>query len=140
MKKINCILLIDDNIDDNEYHEIIIQQAGVCNLVRTAKNGIEGLQYIQNAAKPGMEQEYPKANLIFLDINMPKMNGFEFLEAYHKLDNSLKAEIVICMLTTSLNPDDHKAAMDINEINEFQRKPLTVEMLNEIMEKYFKEE
>jgi len=137
MKKINCILLIDDNIDDNEYHEIIIQQADVCNQVRFAKNGIEGLEYIRNAAKPGMGEQYPKANLIFLDINMPKMNGFEFLEAYHKLDEHLKAEIVICMLTTSLNPDDEKMARELNEVNEFQRKPLTVEILKEIVEKYF---
>lgn len=137
MKKINCILLIDDNIDDNEYHEIIIRKTDVCNEIRTAENGIKALEYIMNSAKPGNEKDFPRPNLIFLDINMPKMNGFEFLEAYHKLDDKFKAEVVICMLTTSLNPDDRKKAVEVDELKEFQNKPLTVEAVNHIMEKYF---
>jgi CheY-like chemotaxis protein len=137
MKLINCILLIDDNEDDNEFHEMVIKKAGVCHVVRTAENGIKGLEYIMNSANPEMQQDYPKADIIFLDINMPRMNGFEFLEAYHQLDESLKAEAVICMLTTSLNPDDRKMAMDINEVTDFRQKPLSPEMLQEIVERYF---
>jgi CheY-like chemotaxis protein len=137
MKKINCILLIDDNDSDNTYHKIIIKKADVCNQIRVVLDGVQALAYIANSAKPGQEKDYPKADLIFLDINMPRMNGFEFLEEYHKLDEKVKASIVITMLTTSLNPDDEKRAMAVNEVDEFRNKPLTIEMLHEIIEKHF---
>ena len=137
MKKINCILLIDDNDSDNTYHRIVIKKADVCNQIRVALDGVQALEYIINSAKPGQEKDYPKADLIFLDINMPRMDGFEFLEKYHLLDLTMKSSIVITMLTTSLNPDDEKRALAVNEVDEFRNKPLSVEMLYEIIEKHF---
>lgn len=137
MKKINCILIIDDNDSDNAYHKIIIKKAGVCNQIRIVLDGLKALDYILNSAKPGLENDYPKPDLIFLDVNMPHMNGLEFLEEYHKLDEAMKSSIVITMLTTSLNPDDEKKAMNIKEASEFKNKPLTLEMLHEIAQKYF---
>ena len=68
---------------------------------------------------------------------MPRMNGFEFLEEYKKLDESLKSKVLIVMLTTSLNPEDRKRAMAFGEVNEFQTKPLSIEVLKEIIEKHF---
>ena len=137
MKKINCILLVDDNAADNEYHKIIITQAGVCDHIKVALDGLKALEYIKNSAKKDQEKDYPKANLIFLDINMPRVNGFEFLEKYKNLDEKLKSEIVIVMLTTSLNPDDKKKAENFKEINSFIHKPLLIELLQEIVEKNF---
>jgi CheY-like chemotaxis protein len=136
MKKINCILLIDDNPADNDFHKIIIKEADICNQVKVASNGTEALEYIKKSGEIDGE-EYPKPNIIFLDINMPRMNGFEFLEEYKKLDDKLKSEVVVVMLTTSLNPDDALKAKNEKVIKEFQNKPLTVESLNDIVEKYF---
>ncbi len=137
MKKINCILLVDDNPADNEFHKIKITEAGVCNHIRFAYDGAMALEYIQNSAKDGNEEEYPKADLIFLDINMPRVNGFEFLEAYQQLDPKLKSEVVIVMLTTSLNPDDHVRAMNTKEVTEFHNKPLTEKSVRDLIELYF---
>lgn len=137
MKKINCILLVDDNPADNEFHKIIIKEADVCNYVKVATNGRKALDYIIKSGEPGQSEEFPKPDLIYLDINMPGMNGFEFLEEYHKLDEKLKSKILIIMLTTSLNPDDQKRTTDIKEVSNFQNKPLTVEMLQEVVAKYF---
>jgi CheY-like chemotaxis protein len=138
MKKINCILLIDDNPADNDFHKIIIEEADVCNHVKVAMNGIEALEYIKKSGESGASNKnMPIPDVIFLDINMPKMSGFEFLEEYRKLEDKLKSRVVIVMLTTSLNPDDQKKAMEINSVKEFQNKPLTVESLNEIVKKYF---
>lgn len=136
MKKINCILLVDDNPADNEFHKIIINDSNVCNYVKIATSGSKALEYI---IKSGNEDsaEFPKPDLIFLDINMPGMNGFEFLEEYHALDEKLKSKIVIIMLSTSLNPDDAEKARQIKEVTEFMNKPLMVDTLKITIEKYF---
>lgn len=137
MKKINCILLIDDNPADNEYHKIIIAEANICSHVQVAVDGRKALDYIIKSGEPNQSEAFPKPDLIYLDINMPGMNGFEFLEEYDKLEERLKAKVVIIMLTTSLNPDDKERANMTKEVNEFQNKPLTVEILHETLEKYF---
>lgn len=136
MKKINCILLIDDSDSDNEFHTLIIRKAEICNHIRIAEDGVHGLSYIKKAAEPGNDELYPKPDLIFLDINMPRMNGFEFLEAYHKLEEPLRESIVIAMLTTSLNPEDHTKALDSGVID-FANKPLTKALLERILDKFF---
>lgn len=129
-KKLNCILLIDDNDADNHYHQIIIEQMNITESVQIAEDGLEALAFLKKENQVAPE-------LIFLDINMPKMNGWEFLDEYKNLDAQQKAEIVIVMLTTSANPDDIKRAETIAEVNGFKVKPLTEEMLNEILEKHF---
>src|SRR3569832_787177 len=100
MKKINCILLVDDNPADNEFHKIIINESDVCDQVKIATNGRNALDYLIRSGKEGAV-DFPKPDLIFLDINKPGMNGFEFLDEYHKLDANLKSRIVIIMLSTS---------------------------------------
>jgi CheY-like chemotaxis protein len=128
-KKLSCVLLIDDNDADNEYHQIVIERAGIADNIRIAENGFEALAYLKSE-----DQVAPE--LIFLDINMPKMNGWEFLEEYKRLGIS-KKQIIILMLTTSANPADLERAKKIEEVTGFKVKPLTKEMLAEIMKDYF---
>jgi len=137
MKKINCILLIDDNPADNEFHTIKIKKAQVCNHIKVAIDGPKALNYLIKSGEEEQSETYPKPDLIFLDINMPGMNGFEFLEEYKKLDDKLKSKVVIIMLSTSLNPDDEKKAAENTDVKEFQNKPLDVKVLQEILDKYF---
>jgi CheY-like chemotaxis protein len=137
MKKINCVLLIDDNSADNEFHKIIIRKTNVFNHIRVATNGEEALSYLIKAGEQGQSESFPKPDLIYLDINMPRMNGFEFLAAYKKLDEQLKSKEIIIMLTTSLNPDDQKRALNYEEVKEFQIKPLTDKTVQETIERYF---
>lgn len=137
MKKVNCILLIDDNQSDNHFHEIIIKEADASNQIKIVTDGQSALDYIIKSGEPNQSESFPKPDIIYLDINMPGMNGFDFLEKYKKIDEKLKAKIVIIMLTTSLNPDDKIKATTYKEVKEFQNKPLTVEVLHETVEKYF---
>lgn len=129
IQELNCIMLIDDNDDDNFYHKMVIREADITKQIEVAESGFEALDFLK---KGDLIPE-----LIFLDINMPAMNGWEFLDEYRKLSEEQKARIVIIMLTTSLNPADRKKAEKIPEINGFETKPLTVEMLKRIYEKFF---
>jgi CheY-like chemotaxis protein len=136
MKKINCILLIDDNPADNAYHKIVIEEAEACNCILIYTKAADALDYIINVKTSSLEDN-PKPDLIFLDINMPGMNGFEFLEKYNSLAADVKSKIMIVMLTTSVNPDDRKRALDNADVTQFYIKPLTVEGVQEIVNNYF---
>lgn len=137
-KKLNCILLVDDDEATNFFNKIIIDKSGVAEHVEITWNGREALEYLTNKGKyTGQNDKYPNPDLILLDINMPKMDGWDFLDEYEKLDDEQKARIIIVMLTTSFNPDDKERAEKIPIINGFKNKPLSANMLNEILEIYF---
>ena len=131
-KRLNCIMLIDDDADDNLFHQIIIRKMDVANEIEVAESGPEALEYLQK------ENHVP--DMIFLDINMPGMSGWNFLDEYKKLNAAQKAQVIIIMLTTSISPADKERAQKIPEITSFQSKPLTKEMLSGILEIYFPEE
>jgi CheY-like chemotaxis protein len=128
-KQLNFVLLIDDNEDDNYYHELILREAGAAQQIQIAETGNSALDFLQETSTA--------PELIFLDINMPRMNGWEFLERYKKLKIDQKANVIIIMLTTSLNPEDARKAKTIPEIDDFESKPLTSEMIKKIMKKFF---
>lgn len=131
-RKLNCILLVDDNIADNYYHNIIIKKMDIANTVEIAENGLLAIEFIK-------KQLHTPPEIIFLDLNMPKMNGWEFLEQYKHLDATQKAKVIILILTTSANPDDMKRAKEIEEVTGFETKPLTEDLLRDILNEHFEE-
>jgi len=128
--KLKCILLIDDDDDDNFFHKMVIDEMNITEHVQVAYNGLEALDFLKDESKP-------RPDLVFLDINMPKMNGWEFLEANKKLTEGQKAKFMVVMLTTSSNPEDKKRAQQYAEVGDFNPKPLTKETLKVILERYF---
>ncbi len=138
MKKLDCVLLIDDDEAGNMYNKFILEDTGIVKNIQITTNGKEALDYITNQGKY-IENgtKYPKPDLILLDINMPVMDGFEFLEEYHNLPKEIKGEIIIVMLTTSLLPEDKEKATSYNEVSDFMNKPVTKEYISGIMSRYF---
>lgn len=138
MKKLNSILLIDDDTATNFISKMLIKKSGITNHIETVSNGKQALEYLTNSGKyEKVGVDYPKPMLILLDINMPVMDGWEFVQAYSKLDFYQKGEIVIIMLTSSLNPDDKERAKNIDAISGFQNKILTMGAIVDIMNEYF---
>lgn len=128
-----CILLIEDDRATNFLNKFIIGKVDCIEKIQVAENGKEALEYL----KLGIEDKRLLPDLILLDINMPLINGWEFLEAFKELDIDQKDKIVIVMLTSSFNPDDKKRAENIKEVSSFRNKPLTTDMFNNLLEEYF---
>ena len=130
MKKLNTILLIDDDAPTNFFNKIIIKKANCAEQVDVTQNGLIALEYI----KANYNENKPQPDLILLDINLPGMNGWEFLEEYSKLEfvDEISTTIII-MLTTSLNPSDMEKANSIKVVNGFANKPFSTNALEEII-------
>lgn len=117
---LNRILLIDDDRVTNLMHRRLIEKAGLARRIDVAVDGVEALSCLATA----LEQEDDIPELLLLDINMPRMNGFEFLEAYDALPDHLRRRQLVIMLTTSvLTADMQRAAEDPN-VFRFVTKPV----------------
>ncbi len=135
MKQLREILLIDDSESDNFVHSRVIKRANVTSKVTIKYSGEEGLSYLKTL----INEDYPRPDLIFLDINMPGMDGWEFLEHYERLEDDQKANVVIAMLTTSTSPIDRDKAKEFDLLQHFDNKPLKEESLMKVLKLHFPE-
>jgi CheY-like chemotaxis protein len=132
MQKIKSVLLVDDDNINNFINERLIKKLAMTQYVNIAVNGEEALDFLK---KKNSNRE-PMPELILLDINMPVMDGFEFLKEYENLELPDKEKVVITMLTTSTNPGDMDKFKKAN-VASYINKPLTEPKLIEIMKKHF---
>lgn len=131
-KKIKAVMLIDDNEIDNLINQKMIEAANLCENIYThtgAKSAIEFLKNLEKMAD-SVNDFFPE--LIFLDIDMPLMDGFQFLDEFEKLSNDTKGKIQIVMLTSSINPQDMSKAKKYPYVKGYINKPLTQENLEKI--------
>lgn len=128
MKKIACTLLVDDNENTNFLHQMLLEDMGITEEILFAGNGLEAINLIQQ--RISTKQACPE--LILLDINMPVMDGYEFMDAFEALNIKVQMPLIIAMLTIPLRSDDLKKLPSSIPI-EFIKKPLTEESLTEVL-------
>ncbi len=130
-KKIGKIVLIDDDKMINFLNKTVIDREEVAEEILEYDEPKEALDQLTIKSTKG---ECP--DLIFLDINMPMMNGWEFMEEYRStLENCQHTRVII--LTSSIDPSDETKAKETVGISGYKSKPLTSEMIDDIVEDYF---
>jgi CheY-like chemotaxis protein len=117
-------LLIDDNYIDNFVTRRILESSNFAENIVVQQSAAEAIDAIRNG--------HIKPDVIFLDLRMPLMNGFEFLQEYDKLPANDKSASKIFMLSSSLDPVDVKRSGQNKYITQFIHKPLTQKILEEL--------
>jgi CheY-like chemotaxis protein len=132
MSIINCTLLVDDDSINNFINQRLIEEMEITGQLSLAENGLEALAYIREHGNDDLK--CPR--LILLDINMPVMDGFEFLQEFENLEFANKEKVKIVMLTTSTSQKDVDK-LDGHKIAGYINKPLTEEKLIDVVNRIF---
>lgn len=122
-------LVIDDSEIDRMMVSILLSNVLKTTNISFAIDGEDGIEWI-NEHKNELEGEL----VIFLDIFMPKMDGFEFMDAFMQFNKDVMDKVTIYMLTSSVNPEDEMKARKYKIIKSFLNKPLSKEALADLFE------
>ena len=122
-------------VDNDEVYKFLVKKIleikELANSVLMFSDGEEVYNYIkQNKGKPDLLPD-----IILLDINMPIMDGFLFMEEYIKLKHEINKDIAIYLVTSSIDPIDLKRSKKYTDIKDFITKPISVEVLEKISER-----
>ncbi len=127
-KAVDLVMLVDDNDTDNFISKRIIEITGFSNRIEVRNSGKSALDYLrENQANA---DNIP--NLIFLDINMPVVDGFVFLYEFDKFSELVKSKARIIILSSSDNKRDIDKIVNNNHVINFITKPLTEVSLDEV--------
>lgn len=128
MEKFDTILIIDDDQINNLLFSKIVKISGVSQNINTESSAIEALRSI----KDNFETDRKLPDIIFLDINMPVMNGWEFLNQYQELPKCIRDNIKLYMLSSSVFHEDIDKSKEYEDVVDYISKPLTKEILCKI--------
>lgn len=131
----STVMLVDDNEIDNFINQKMLEGCSFAGRVYVHTTGKSALEFLQNIERNADFPRELRPQVIFLDINMPIMDGFQFVEEFEKLKLDTREGVKIMMLTSSINPMDQERSSHVQSITGFMNKPLTREHL----EKFSKE-
>ncbi|WP_181305225.1 two-component system response regulator [Rufibacter sp. XAAS-G3-1] len=134
MKRLNLILLVDDDETTNFLNKRLLTRMEIAERIEVVTNGEEALRFLNTAIAAG--QALP--DLMFLDIKMPVMDGFEFLDKYHQLPEATQNCILVMMLTSSASFYDLEKLKKYSAVEQHISKPLEEAHVREILNEHFR--
>lgn len=129
---IDLVLCIDDDQITLMLSKMVIKKSSFCNEIITLQNGKEAIEYFKELAKLDISNtKYPC--LIFLDLNMPVMNGWEFLDSYMKNNfNTIFEKTKVLVLSSTIDPYDIEKSKSYPIVIDFLSKPINQDMLDQL--------
>jgi CheY-like chemotaxis protein len=122
-------IIIDDSKLDCFITEKIIQNSGLSTSIRSFVEAPKALEFIrERISDDGIE------NIIIVDIYMPLMNGFEFIEEFEKLPGGIVDNYSIYMLSSSINENDKNRVANYRSVKYFLNKPLQINQLSALLD------
>jgi len=132
LTKCETIYVIDDDDVCQFIANSVITESKLVNHIKMFNNGKEAIDFIEeNITDITLLPE-----IILLDLTMPVMDGWEFLENYILLKPRIGKKIYIYVLTSSTNPKDFERAKNINEVTDYVVKPITIENFVELLKSF----
>ncbi|MGB7323567.1 MAG: response regulator [Rubripirellula sp.] len=128
-KTIRRLVLIDDDSTDNFLHSRLLRRSGIVENLVVFEEAEAALEYICASTEP--------VDMICLDINMPRMNGFEFLDAFESSWDPRLDKPIVVILSTSVGPAEMDYAKRIPRVVGAETKPLSPELIEFLAERYF---
>jgi len=129
--KLNSVLLIDDDDVVNTLNTIILRHTEVAENIKAVRSGEHGIQVLSEYLSEG---KWPA--IIFVDINMPGIDGWEFLKMFDERFSAVRHKCIICLLSSSLDSRDRERASKTGLVDFYISKPLTFETVHEVVKKY----
>lgn len=130
--KFDTAIIIDDNRNDLLFHKMILKKESFASSFCTFVSGKAAMTYLTKTLKPKMENDPDGRYAIFLDLIMPRMDGFGFLELFDEMEPEFRDRFKVYLVTNSTNPIDLQRASKSSSVFGFVRKPITKKIIDVI--------